>query len=87
MRLLLSATALAGLLVAGCATQKSYQTVLDVCSSGNGTVKTAKVTKSSGDPVIDQYAIDKVSKSMVYEESSSLVCRPLTVDYKVTGEA
>ena len=87
MRLLMSAAALTALLAAGCATQKTYETVLDVCSSGNGTVKSAKVTKSSGDPVIDQHAIDKVSKSMVYEESSALTCRPLTVEYKVAGEA
>ena len=85
MRLVLSATALAGLLLAGCATQKTYETVLDVCSSGNGTVKTATVTKSSGDAELDKHAVEKVSKSLVYEESTGLNCRPVTVEYKVTG--
>ena len=86
MRLLLSAAALAGLMAAGCATQKTYETVLDVCSSGNGTVKSAKVLKSSGDPVLDKHVIDKVGTSMVYTESDAVVCRPLTVEYRVNGE-
>jgi hypothetical protein len=86
MRLLLSAAALAGLMAAGCATQKTYETVLDVCSSGNGTVKSAKVLKSSGDPVLDKHAIGKVGTSMVYTESDALVYRPLTVEYRVNGE-
>ena len=86
MRLLLSAAALAGLMAAGCATQKTYETVLDVCSSGNGTVKSAKVLKSSGDATLDQHAIDKVGTSMVYEPSTAMVCRPLTVEYRVNGE-
>ena len=86
MRLLLSAAALAGLMAAGCATQKTYETVLDVCSSGNGTVKSAKVLKSSGDATLDKHAIDKVGASMVYEPSNAMVCRPLTVEYRVNGE-
>jgi hypothetical protein len=87
MRAAFSVIALAALAAAGCATQKTYETVLDVCSSGNGTVKSAKVLKSSGDAQIDQHAIEKVGTSMVYEESASLTCRPLTVEYKVAGEA
>lgn len=86
MRLLLPAILLAGLLASACATQKTYATVLDVCSSGNGTVKSAKVVKSSGDPVLDKYALEKVGPSMVYTESASLTCKPLTVEYKVSGE-
>jgi len=87
MRLLLPTILLAGLMVSACATQKTYATVLDVCSSGNGTVKSAKVLQSSGDPELDKYAVEKVGPSMVYTESSALTCRPLTVEYKVAGEA
>jgi hypothetical protein len=88
MRMMIPALAVLGLMAAGgCASQKTYETVLNVCSSGNGTVKTATVTKSSGDSVIDQHAIDKVAKSMVYEESSQLSCKPLTVEYKISGAA
>ncbi len=86
MRLLISVAALAGLMAAGCATQKTYETVLDVCSSGNGTVKSAKVLKSSGDAQLDKHAIEKVGVSMVYQESDATVCRPLTVEYRVIGE-
>lgn len=85
MRLVLSATALAGMLVAGCATQRTFETVLDVCSSGNGTVKTATVTKSSGDAVIDAQAI-KVGKAMVYKPTTQLSCQPLTVETNAAGE-
>jgi TonB family protein len=88
MRMLVPALAVLGLMAAGgCATQKTYETVLNVCSSGNGTVKTASVVKSSGDPAVDQHAINTVAKSMVYEESSQLTCKPLTVEYKLTGQA
>ncbi len=86
MRAALSVIAFAALAAAGCATQKTYETVLDVCSSGNGTVKSAKVLKSSGDAELDQHALDKVSKSLVYEESTNLTCRPVAVEYRVTGE-
>jgi hypothetical protein len=86
MRVVISAIVLAGLIASACAIQKTYQTVLDVCSSGNGTVKSAKVVKSSGDPELDKYALEKVGASMVYAETSNLTCKPLTVDYKVTGE-
>jgi hypothetical protein len=72
--------------VAGCASYKIYETKLDVCSSGNGTVKSAKVTKSSGDPKIDAYAVEKVAPSVVYQGSEALTCRPLTVEYRMTGE-
>jgi len=88
MRMIVPVLAVIGLMAAGgCAIQKTYETVLNVCSSGNGTVKTATVTKSSGDPVIDQHAVDKVGKSMVYKPTQELSCKPLTVEYKVTGEA
>ena len=86
MRLVLSATALAGLLLAGCATQRTYETVLAVCSSGNGTVKTAKVVKSSGDAGIDADAI-KAGQAMVYQPTAELTCRPLTVEHKAYGES
>ena len=88
MRIIIPALAVLGLMAAGgCATQKTYETVLNVCSSGNGTVKTASVLKSSGDAAVDQHAIDKIAKSMVYAESSQLTCKPLTVEYKLTGQA
>ena len=87
MRLVVPAILLAGLMASACATQKTYATVLDVCSSGNGTVKSAKVVKSSGDAELDKYAIEKVGPSMVYTESAGLTCRPLTVEYKVAGAA
>ncbi len=49
MRTTIPALAVLGLMAAGgCATQKTYETVLSVCSSGNGTVKTATVVKSAG---------------------------------------
>ncbi len=88
MRIITSALAVAGLAAAlgGCAMQKTYETVLNVCSSGNGTVKTATVTKSSGDPVIDAEAI-RAGKAMVYEATPDLSCKPLTVEHKVTGAA
>ena len=82
---LVSAIAVAGFLAAGCATQKTYETVLDVCSSGNGTVKSAKVVKSSGDAQIDAEAI-KVGQAMVYEPTAQLSCKPLTVEHKSYGE-
>ena len=83
MRLLLSAAALAGLMAAGCATQKTYETVLDVCSSGNGTVKSAKVLKSSGDPGAGHSTRStRLGPQMVYTESDAVVCRPLTVEYR-----
>jgi Gram-negative bacterial TonB protein C-terminal len=88
MRLLASTAvvlALAGAL-GGCITQKTYLTELDVCSSGNGTVKSAKVTKSSGDPVIDKHAVEQVGKQLVYTPTEQLTCKPLTVEYRVTGE-
>ena len=88
MRMIIPALAVLSLAAAGgCATQKTYETVLNVCSSGNGTVKTATVVKSSGDAGIDQHAIDKVGKSMVYKATKDLTCKPLTVEYRVTGEA
>ncbi len=87
MRMIIPALAVLGLLAAGgCATQKTYETVLNVCSSGNGTVKTADVVKSSGDAAIDQDAI-KVGKSMVYAESAQMSCKPLTVEHKAYGES
>ena len=85
MRIALSIAALACLAAAGCVTQKTYETVLDVCSSGNGTVKTAKVVKTSGDAEVDAYAIKQVTGGMVYQESEQLVCRPLTVEHRVAG--
>lgn len=88
MRMIIPAFAVLGLMAAGgCATQKTYETVLNVCSSGNGTVKTATVVKSSGDAQIDQHAVDKVGKSVVYKPTKDLTCQPLTVEYRVTGEA
>ena len=72
--------------VAGCASYKIYETELDVCSSGNGTVKSAKVTRSSGDPKIDAYAVEKVAPSVVYQGTEQVTCRPLTVEYRMTGE-
>jgi len=86
MRIALSLIALAALAAAGCATQKVYETTLDVCSSGNGTVKTAEVIKSSGDAAIDRDALIKVTSTLVYEESADLICRPVTVEHRVTGE-
>ena len=79
---LIALTAAAG----GCANYKIYETQLDVCSSGNGTVKSATVTRSSGDPQIDAYAVEKVAPSIVYQGTEALTCRPLTVEYRATGE-
>lgn len=87
MRIALSIAALACLAAAGCVTQRTYETVLDVCSSGNGTVKTAKVVKTSGDAAVDAYAVKQVTVGMVYQESEQLVCRPLTVEHRVSGGA
>jgi hypothetical protein len=87
MRIALSIAALACLAAAGCVTQRTYETVLDVCSSGNGTVKTAKVVKTSGDAAVDAYAVKQVTGGMVYQESEQLVCRPLTVEHRVSGGA
>lgn len=87
MRIALSVAALACLAAAGCVTQRTYETVLDVCSSGNGTVKTAKVVKTSGDAAVDAYAVKQVTGGMVYQESEQLVCRPLTVEHRVSGGA
>jgi hypothetical protein len=84
MRLALSAIALAAL-VSGCAVITTYETKLDVCSSGNGTVKSAKVVKSSGDPAADKYAIEEVAMKAVYQPSEGLVCRPMTVEHRVAG--
>ena len=87
MRMIVPALAVLGLAAAGgCATQKTYETVLNVCSSGNGTVKTATVVKSSGDAFIDEEAL-KVGKAAVYDESAQLTCRPLTVEHKDYGQA
>ena len=87
MRIALSIAALACLAAAGCVTQRTYETVLDVCSSGNGTVKTAKVVKTSGDAAVDAFAVKQVTGGMVYQESEQLVCRPLTVEHRVSGGA
>jgi hypothetical protein len=88
MRIILPALILPALFafasVAGCASYEIYETQLDVCSSGNGTVKSAKVTKSSGDPAIDAYALEKVAPAIVYQGSEALTCRPLTVEYRAT---
>lgn len=86
MRVAFSLIAFAAFAAAGCATQKTYETVLDVCSSGNGTVKSASVVRSSGDAVIDRDAVDKVTKGLVYAESANLTCRPVTVEHRVVGE-
>ena len=79
---LIALTAAAG----GCANYKIYETQLDVCSSGNGTVKSATVTKSSGDAEVDAYAIKKVAPSMVYQGTDDVTCRPLTVEYRMYGQ-
>ena len=71
--------------VAGCANYKIYETELDVCSSGNGTVKSATVKRSSGDAQIDAYAVKKVAPSMVYQGTDQVTCRPLTVEYRMYG--
>ncbi len=87
MRLIVPALAVLGLVAAGgCATQKTYATLLNVCSSGNGTVKSAEVVRSSGDAFIDAEAL-KVGKSMVYAQSAQTVCKPLTVEHKAYGES
>lgn len=87
MRIIIPALAVAGLAVAlgGCASQKTYETALNVCSSGNGTVKTATVTKSSGDPAVDAKAVE-IGKAMVYEPTPNLSCKPLVVEHNLTGE-
>jgi hypothetical protein len=72
-------------LVSGCAITTTYETGLNVCSSGNGTVKSATVTKSSGDAAADKYAVEQVAMAAVYEPSERLVCRPLTVEHRVAG--
>jgi hypothetical protein len=83
---LIAALALAAA-ASGCAVTKTYETVLDVCSSGNGTVKSVKVAKSSGDAEIDRHAVEKVGPSVVYQATDTLSCRPLVVEYKVSGES
>lgn len=88
MRLALSVIApvfALAVLTAGCAITTTYETGLNVCSSGNGTVKSATVTKSSGDPAADKYAVEQVAMQAVYEPSEQLVCRPLTVEHRVNG--
>jgi len=85
MRIAISFLALAALGAAGCATQRTFETVLDVCSSGNGTVKSATVVKSSGDADMDAEAI-KIGKAMVYQPTEQLSCQPLTVEHKAFGE-
>ena len=79
---LIALTAAAG----GCASYKIYETKLDVCSSGNGTVKSATVTESSGDPQIDAYAVKKVAPAVVYQGTEQVTCRPLTVEYRMYGQ-
>jgi hypothetical protein len=86
MRIILPALIALAAASGGCANYKIYETELDVCSSGNGTVKSATVTRSSGDPKIDAYAMEKVAPSMVYQGSEAVTCRPLTVEYRMTGE-
>jgi hypothetical protein len=86
MRIIIAALAVVGLMGGGCAMQKTYETVLNVCSSGNGTVKSASVLKSSGDAAIDKHAVEKVASAVVYQETEQLSCKPLTVEYKVAGE-
>ncbi len=86
MRLALSAIVpVLALAAAGCANITTYETGLNVCSSGNGTVKSATVVKSSGDPAADKYAVEQVGMKAVYEPSEQLVCRPMTVEHRVAG--
>lgn len=87
MRIVLPALiALAAASASGCAMVKTYQTQLDVCSGTDGSVQSAKVTKSSGDTQIDQHAIEKVASAMVYKEGSSTTCHPVTVEYRLYGK-
>lgn len=71
-------------LAGGCAITTTYETGLNVCSSGNGTVKSATVVKSSGDTGADAAAV-KDAMAVVYAPSEDLVCRPLTVERRVAG--
>lgn len=83
MRMMIPALAVLGLVAAGgCASQKIYETVLNVCSSGNGTVKTATVIKSSGDPHVDNYLKNQVANQAVYQPTKELSCKPMTVEYR-----
>jgi hypothetical protein len=85
MRMIIPALAVLGLMATGgCANQKTYVTALNVCSSGNGTVKTAEVTKSSGSAFYDSEAL-KIAKAGVYAESAQLDCKPMTVEHKDYG--
>lgn len=85
--MIIPALAVLGLIAsAGCASQKTYETVLNVCSSGNGTVKSATVVKSSGDPNVDKNAIDKVGKQLVYQPTKDLSCKTMTVEHRLTGD-
>jgi len=87
MRILLPAfAALLAVAASGCATMKTYQTQLDVCSGSDGTVQSAKVLKSSGDQNIDAHALKQVAPAMVYKEGASTSCHPVTVEYRLYGK-
>ena len=88
MRIFLPACAIlaASFAMSGCAVYKSYQTQLSVCQGGNGVAKTATVTKSSGDPAIDAYAVKQAEGGIVYKVDPNAPCHALTVEYKSIGE-
>ncbi|HVY87348.1 MAG TPA: hypothetical protein VG942_00665 [Hyphomonadaceae bacterium] len=76
----------ASVAISGCANIKTYQTQLDVCQGENGTAQSATVTKSSGDPAVDAYAVKQASSAMVYKADGNKPCHPLTVEYRSVGE-
>ncbi len=86
MRVVLPAKIALAALAGGCANYKVYETGLEVCRGSNGSVRSATITRSSGDPEIDAYAVEKVAPSLAYAGSDEVTCRPLTVEYRVTGE-
>jgi hypothetical protein len=92
MRTFLPAIALAVLVLtvlagaSACANFKTYQTQLNVCQSANGLGQSATITKSSGDPEVDAYALKQVPTAVAYAADASKPCHHLTVEYRSVGE-
>jgi hypothetical protein len=86
MRIIVPALVALTAVVGGCANYRIYETELDVCSGGNGVITSATVRRSSGDPEVDAYAVEKVAPSLAYVGDQQVTCRPLTVEYRMTGE-
>jgi hypothetical protein len=86
MRTVLPLLATLAAMAGGCASYRTYETGLDVCTDANGRVESARVVRPSGDPALDSHALEKVAPSIAYVGSPGVACRPLTVEHRVTGE-